>query len=148
VRLFRDVARRLPRAKLYGSDGIAESGFTERLRPRVARRMVVTVSTLAPSDYPAHGQDVLRRYGERYRGAYADPYALYGYEAMRLFLDAVAAGGRSRAAVVNTLHGMGDRDGVVGRYSFDRFGDTTQRTYGLYRISRGLLQYAGAVTAR
>jgi hypothetical protein len=36
---------------------------------------------------------------------------------------------------------------VLGTYGFDRFGDTTLRTYGLYRIRGGGLTYAGAVEA-
>jgi ABC-type branched-subunit amino acid transport system substrate-binding protein len=97
--------------------------------------------------YPPSGQDFFRRYGARYDDPFPDPFAIYGYEAMRVVLDAVAAAGPDRRAVIRGLRTMPNRTGVLGTYRFDRFGDTTLRTYGLYRIRRGELVFAGAVTA-
>jgi branched-chain amino acid transport system substrate-binding protein len=150
VRLFEDVARRLPRVKLFGSDGIAEPGFADPrdggVSPRVGRRVFVTVATLAPSALPASGRRVLRRYRSRYRER-PDPYAVYGYEAMSLALDAIAAGGADRAAVIRWLFSVRERDSPLGRYSIDRHGDTTRRSYGVYRVRRGRLDWTGAVQA-
>ena len=145
--MFRAVGRRLPRAQLFGTDGIAESGFTGRLPARVARRVLLMVSTLAPSAYPQQGQDFFARYAARYGDGSPDPFAVYGYEAMRLVLDAVAAAGPDRRAVVDALRAMPARDGAIGRYAFDRRGDTTLRTLGTYRIQRGRLVWAGAIQA-
>jgi branched-chain amino acid transport system substrate-binding protein len=142
VGVFRRLGRRLPRARFFATDGVAESGFTGRVPPGVAGRTLISVSTLAPAAYPPAGQAVLQRLGN------ADPYALYGYEAMRLVLDAVAAVGPRRRAIIQHLRAMPARAGVIGTYGFDRFGDTTQRTYGLYGISAGALRFAAAVTAR
>ena len=151
VQLFRDLARGLPRAGLFGSEGIAEAGFADPreggVPAKVGRRVLVTVGTLAPSAYPAQGQDFFRRYAERYRDPHPDPYAIYGYEAMRVVLDAVAAAGSDRLAVIRWLRGMPARTGAVGTYRFDRYGDTTLRSYGLYRVRRGVLEWAGAVEA-
>jgi branched-chain amino acid transport system substrate-binding protein len=147
VPLFKALARALPGTPLFGSDGIAESGFTGRVPAGVGSRVVITVSTVAPSAYPPAGQDILRRYAQRYGDPNPDPYAVYGYEAMRLVLDAVAAAGSSRRAVIGWLHSMPLRAGALGTYRFDRFGDTTLRTFGLYGIAGGALQYAGAVSA-
>jgi branched-chain amino acid transport system substrate-binding protein len=147
VPLFKALARALPGTPLFGSDGIAESGFTGRVPAGVGSRVVITVSTVAPSAYPPAGQDILRRYAQRYGDPNPDPYAVYGYEAMRLVLDAVAAAGSSRRAVIGWLHSMPLRAGALGTYRFDRFGDTTLRTLGLYGIAGGALQYAGAVSA-
>jgi branched-chain amino acid transport system substrate-binding protein len=151
VRLFRDLARGLPRARLFGSDGIAESGFSDPheggVPAKVGRRVLVTVGTLAPFAYPAQGQDFFRRYSERYGEPNPDPYAIYGYEAMRLVLDAIAAASPSRQAVVERLRDMPARAGALGTYRFDRYGDTTLRSYGVYRIRQGALSWAGAVEA-
>ena len=151
VRLFRDLARGLPRARLFGADGIAESGFADPheggVPAKVGRRVLITVGTLAPFAYPAQGQDFFRRYSERYGEPNPDPYAIYGYEAMRLTLDAAAAAGPSRQGVIRWLRDMPTRSGAVGTYRFDRYGDTTLRSYGLYRIRRGALSWAGAVDA-
>jgi branched-chain amino acid transport system substrate-binding protein len=147
VRLFRALGRAMPRAKLFGSDGIAESGFTGRIPAKVGRRLLIIVSTLAPSAYPQQGQDVLARYAQRYGDTRPDPYAVHGYEAMRLVLDAVAAAGADRRAVVGALRSMPDRAGAIGTYRFDRFGDPTLRTFGLYRVRRGALEWEGTAQA-
>jgi branched-chain amino acid transport system substrate-binding protein len=147
VRLFRALAGAMPKAKLFGADGIAEAGFTGRVPARVARRVLITASTLAPSAYPAAGQDFFARYAQRYGDPSPDPYAVYGYEAMRLVLDAVAMAGPDRDAVIDVLQAMPDRAGAVGTYRFDRFGDTTLRTFGTYRVRRGALEWAGTVDA-
>jgi branched-chain amino acid transport system substrate-binding protein len=151
VPLFRNLARAMPRAKLFGTDGIAESGFTDPreggVPARVGRRVLVTLATLSPDAMPEAGRAMLQRYSARYGEPFPDPYAVQGYEAMRLVLDAVAAAGPGRRAVIRWLHGMRNRQSVLGTYSFDRFGDTTLRDYGLYRIRGGELQWAGMVRA-
>jgi branched-chain amino acid transport system substrate-binding protein len=151
VRLFRDLARALPRARLFGGDGIAESGFADPreggVPSRVGRRVLVTVATRAPEALPEAGRAMLQRYAARYGEPSPDPLAVQGYESMRLVLDAVAAVGPRRRAVIRWLDDVRNRRSALGRYSFDRYGDTTLRDYGLYRIRRGALQWAGAVRA-
>jgi branched-chain amino acid transport system substrate-binding protein len=151
VPLFRRIAKALPRAQLFGSDGIAESGFTDPreggVPARVGRRVVVTVATLAPDALPQAGREMFQRYSARYGEQFPDPFAVHGYEATRLVLDAVAAVGPRRRAVIRWLREVENRPSVLGPYEFDRFGDTTLRDYGLYRIRGGELEWAGAVRA-
>lgn len=151
VRLFRLLGSLIPRAKLFGSDGVAISTFTDPRRgglpPRIGRRVLVTVGTLVPEALPAAGREFFRRYSRRYRDPIPDLYAPYGYEAMRLVLDAIATVGPDRAAVISWLRSVRGRRSVLGTYSFNRFGDATLRDYGVYRISRGQLIWAGAVRA-
>jgi branched-chain amino acid transport system substrate-binding protein len=151
VQLFNDLGRAVPRAKLFASDGVAESGFTDPreggIRRRVARRVFVAVGILAPSGLPPAGRAVLAQYRKRYGDRAPDPYALNGYEAMQLVLDAVAAAGASRDGVIHSLFSVRDRQSVLGTYSIDPFGDTTLRSFGIYRISRGRLRWSNAVLA-
>jgi branched-chain amino acid transport system substrate-binding protein len=144
VPLYRAIARRAPGAKLFGGDGIAERAFVRR---RIARRVIMTVNTLPPAALPPAGQDFFRRYSARYGDATPDPYAAYGYESMRLILDAVAAVGPDRRAMVEWLRDVRNRPSPFGPYSFDRFGDTTLRAYGLYTARRKQLIYVGALQA-
>jgi branched-chain amino acid transport system substrate-binding protein len=151
VKLFRALAPALPRAKLFGSDGLAERAFTDRreggVPRRVGRRILLTAYPLAPEAYPEVGRAVLRRYATRYGERLPDPYALHGYEAMRLILDGVAAAGAQRSALIDWLGTVRDRPSVLGTYGFDRFGDTTLRDWGLYRIRGGELEWSGPVRA-
>jgi branched-chain amino acid transport system substrate-binding protein len=136
--LFRDVGRALPRAKLFGPDGLAAPAFTAHIPASVARRTLITAPTLAPDAYPAAGQRVIAAYG--------DVYAAYGYEAMRLFIDAYTQAGPNRLAIVEWLQDVRNRAGVIGTYSLDRRGDTTLRSVGVYAIRGGALAPAGTVS--
>ena len=148
ARLFGAVHRRNRRALLVGSDGVAESGFTERLRGAARTRTRIMVATLPPSAYPA-AQAVVQALRERDGGRDPDPYALYGYEAMSLVLDAINRAGtksRDKLEVGRQLFATRDRDSILGRYSIDRNGDTTLQTYGVYRVgSGGALEFERAV---
>ena len=71
-------------------------------------------------------------------------YAVYGYEAISLILDAIqraGAKGGDRAAVVEQIFATKDREGVVGTYGIDKNGDITLTPYGAYRIKGGELVF-------
>jgi branched-chain amino acid transport system substrate-binding protein len=91
VQLYKDVAAALPEARLYGPDGVAESGFADPaeggIPASVGERVKVTVATLAPNEYPPEGQRFFRQFERTYGEENPDPYAIYGYEAMDLILD-------------------------------------------------------------
>ena len=74
-----------------------------------------------------------------------DPYTIYGYEAMKLILDGLNAGGAEQAGVLGFLRGVQNRASVLGTYGFDANGDTTLRTYGLYTIRDKALTWVGPV---
>jgi len=132
VRLFRSSALR--KLKLFGSDGVAETGFVTRLPYSVGRRTLVAVATLPPSQYGIKDN--------------RDPYWVYGYEAMKLILDGLAASGGTRAGLLAWLPTVQNRQSVLGTYGFDANGDTTLRTYGLYAVTRDReLAFDAAVTA-
>lgn len=131
VPLWRALSR-VRGLRLFASDGVAESDFTTGIPRRARARTHVTVATLDPASYPPSGQAVIAELGGS-----PDPYALYGYEAMSLLLDAIARGDGTRAGTVQALFATRDRDSVLGRYSIDPFGDTTLTQYGGYRVSRG-----------
>jgi branched-chain amino acid transport system substrate-binding protein len=135
TRMFNHVSRS---AKLFAADGVAESGFTRHITASVAKRTTITISTLAPDAYPG---------GAAIIGG-GDPYKLYGYEAMKLFLDGANTAGASKAALLGWLRtGVQNRASVLGTYSLDAHGDTTLRAYGLYGVSKRALVWKGAITA-
>jgi branched-chain amino acid transport system substrate-binding protein len=103
----------------------------------------VLVATLADAAYPPAAQEVFRVLGPG-----TDVYALYGYEAMSVILDAINRGGPTRAATVRAFFETRDRDSVIGRYSILPSGDTNDATYGVYRINgRRELEYKTSVEA-
>ena len=91
------------------------------------------------ASYPG-GKDFLAAYKAKYGSAEPDPYAIYGYEAMKLGLDTIAklgADGNNKAKVLAALFATTNRSSVLGTYGFDKNGDTTLKSYGLYKVGSG-----------
>jgi len=152
VQLYKDYAAALPDAKLYGPDGVAESGFSDPkeggIPADVASRVKVTVATLSPDEYGEAGKKFFEDFEAEYNEPNPDPYAIYGYEAMSLALDAIErAGSTDRQAIIDALFDTQDRDSVLGTYSIDENGDTTLTDYGVYTIEGGELTFDQTVQA-
>jgi branched-chain amino acid transport system substrate-binding protein len=152
AQLFKDFAAAVPDARLYGADGVSDESFTDPanggIPAEVARRTRITVATLAPDQYPPDGQEFFREYERRYGDATPDPWAIYGYEAMRLALDAIVRSGTGENEdVLAALFETRDRKSVLGTYSIDENGDTTLTDYGVYAIDDGQLAFDRTVTA-
>jgi branched-chain amino acid transport system substrate-binding protein len=152
VQLFKDVAAALPDAQLYGPDGVAESGFSDPaeggIPADVASRVKVTVATLSPDEYPPEGQKFFEDFEAKYNEPNPDPYAIYGYEAMRLGLDAIERSGTgAKEDVLKALFETKDRQSVLGTYSIDENGDTTLTDYGVYTIEDGTLTFDSTIQA-
>jgi branched-chain amino acid transport system substrate-binding protein len=154
VQLYKDVAAAVPDAKLYGPDGVAESGFADPaeggIPENVASRVKVTVATLAPDEYPPDGRKFFEDFEAEYGEANPDPYAIYGYEAMSLVLDTceeLAAECTDRAAMIEGLFNTKGRESVLGTYDIDENGDTTLTDYGVYTIKGGELSFDQTIQA-
>jgi branched-chain amino acid transport system substrate-binding protein len=152
VQLFKDFAAALPDAQLYGPDGVAESGFSDPaeggIPADVASKVKVTVATLSPEEYPPEGQEFFSQFEEKYGEPNPDPYAIYGYEAMRLALDAIERSGTGeKADIIAALFDTKDRESVLGTYSIDENGDTTLTDYGVYTIEDGTLTFDSTIQA-
>jgi branched-chain amino acid transport system substrate-binding protein len=149
--VFKGFAAALPTAKVYGPDGVADSGFAseeEGIPANVAARTKVTIATLSPDQYPAEGQEFFKTYTEKYGEANPDPYAIYGYEVMSLALDAITRSKTGdKADVAKALFATKDRNSVLGTYSIDANGDTSLTDYGVYSIADGELKFDKTIKA-
>jgi branched-chain amino acid transport system substrate-binding protein len=153
VQQYKDFGAALPNAKMYGPDGVAESGFVNpkqggiplSLDPRVK----VTVATLDPGSYPPQGQQFFKEFTQKYHVKNPDPYAIYGYEAMGLALDAIKrSGDGSKANILKAIFATKDRQSVLGTYSIDKNGDTTLTDYGVYSVQNGDLKFDQTIKAK
>jgi branched-chain amino acid transport system substrate-binding protein len=136
VQLFNDVHAGNPTAKLFGPDGMADPAYYEKASPAVAKMSYLTNPTLDPKLYPPAAQDFFKAFKQKY-GNEPAPYAIYGYEAMKVALLAIQnAGdkGNDRQAVIDAFFKIKDRDSVLGKYSIDENGDTTLSDYGADRV--------------
>jgi branched-chain amino acid transport system substrate-binding protein len=150
VQVFKDVHAAVPTAKLFGPDGVAESAFSEKLGSDVEKQTYITNPTLDPKLYPPAAQDFFTKFKEKF-GNDPQPYAIYGYEAMKVALLAIQnAGdkGNDRQAVIDAFFKIKDRDSVLGKYSIDENGDTTLSDYGADRVEGGKLVFDKVIKAK
>jgi branched-chain amino acid transport system substrate-binding protein len=154
VALTDQVAAAVPHAMLFGTDGLAETSYTDPAQGGIPSsldgRMLITVAVPGAGTNRAATRRFLSAYVPRY-GA-PQPYAVFGYGAMTLMLDAIArathhgtraaARDKVRAAIFATR----DRQSVLGTYSITAYGDTTLRRYGAFHVVGGRLKLQQAIT--
>jgi branched-chain amino acid transport system substrate-binding protein len=114
VGLWRDLHATDSALWLLGTEGVAE--------PRLARELSRTAAART-----------------RFFVAHRAPLGFYGFEAMALILDVIAAGGGDRAAIVRAARSTRDRDSMLGRYSLDEHGHTSCADYGRLAVADGEL---------
>jgi branched-chain amino acid transport system substrate-binding protein len=153
VQLYKDFSAAIPNAKLYGPDGVAEAGFADPkeggIPDDVAAKVKLTVATLSPDEYPPEGQEFFDAFRAKYDEPNPNPYAIYGYEAMRLALDAIQRSGTgNKEDIVKALFETRDRESVLGTYSIDDNGDTTLTDYGVYTVDGGELRFDSTIKAK
>jgi branched-chain amino acid transport system substrate-binding protein len=127
-KLWQDLRAALgPNVKLMGPDGIFEQAFLDAAG-EAAIGTYLTFGGVPVKNYTGKAADWARRYRERYRSE-PEVYAIYGYEAANVILDAIErVGRRDRVAIRDAVMSTKDYDGVLGRWSFDANGDTTLTT--------------------
>jgi branched-chain amino acid transport system substrate-binding protein len=142
VQIVKDVNAALPAAKIFGPDGVCTSAWTQASQGGVPASidplMQCTVATQDLASYPG-GKSFLAAYKAKFGSSDPDPYAIYGYEAMKLGLDTIAslgANGDNKADVLKALFAIKARQSVIGTYGFDANGDTTLKSYGLYSADK------------
>ncbi|HEX7214649.1 MAG TPA: branched-chain amino acid ABC transporter substrate-binding protein [Methylomirabilota bacterium] len=149
VQVFTDVNAANPNMKLFGPDGVADV-FVTKISSKVAAQTYITNPTLDPKLYPPAAQDFFNKFKEKF-GHEPYPYAIYGYEAMKVALLAIQnAGdkGNDRQAVIDAFFKIKDRDSVLGKYSIDENGDTTLSDYGADRVKNKKLVFDKVIKAQ
>jgi branched-chain amino acid transport system substrate-binding protein len=149
VLLTRQLAALMPRAPIFGTAGLADSTYFDPRRGGLPTaldgRVLLTVPGLGPSAYPPSSRAFFALYGRMFGPP--GPYAILGYEAMRLMLESISRathGGRvqaSRSAVVSALFHTRRRASVLGTYRITPTGNISLRRFGVYRIMGGRLAF-------
>ena len=140
VQITKDVHSALPTAKVFGGDGVCTSSYTDASKGGVPASLYpLTECTVATRDLAAYpgGKAFLGAYRAKYGGSSPDPYAIYGYAVMQLALNTIkglGAQGDSKSAVLNALFAMKADPSVLGTFGFNTNGDTTLKSYGLYKV--------------
>ncbi|HEX7610194.1 MAG TPA: branched-chain amino acid ABC transporter substrate-binding protein, partial [Solirubrobacteraceae bacterium] len=119
-----------PHLLLLGPSTMVEDETFAPQLGAAASSTYLTTPVLPTYMYSAEAQRVLADYSRRFGGE-ASAYVLYGYESMRLVINAIrraGSRGNDRQTVVERLFGTHDRESVLGRYSIEPDGESTLST--------------------
>jgi branched-chain amino acid transport system substrate-binding protein len=139
VALWQQLHAADPRLLLLGVSAMATPSFAAAIGS-AASRTYLTSPALSLSSYSSPAAQVFAQMWRRDHVS-PSPYALYGYAAMELVLDAIRRAGKrgdDRAAVVDAAFAIRREPSVLGRYSVLRDGETTLARYGVDRVSAGM----------
>ncbi len=125
-------------AKLMVPDGCMEQAFIESAGARnLNDRCFVTFGGIPAEAFENATPDFIQRnkaakdFVEAYQKRFhrlPEAYAIYGYEAGKVALDAIRrAGKKDRSAIREAALNTKDFHGALGTWSFDKNGDTTQK---------------------
>jgi branched-chain amino acid transport system substrate-binding protein len=136
-RMLAEIDRALPGVPVYSTYGMLarDPGAPIPAAPP-------SVDALGPippeSELPAEGRRLLARLRETEGVDVAQPEALYGYEAMRLVLDAIRRGGADRARVIEEALRIRDRrHSPLGPYRVRATGEVETSSFALYTLRDG-----------
>lgn len=141
------IHRDLPNVKILGTDGVCTQSWAADLPMSSDSALWCSSPTPKLSATPI-GANFLALYKAKYGVSNPDPYAVYGYEAMKLGLDVIASlgsNGNIKSDVVKALFAIHDRSSAIGTYSFDRYGDISLSSYSLYRFTHGAPTFERAI---
>ncbi len=113
---------------IMGADGI-QCGETIKQMGSAGEGVYATFGGVSVDKYTGKQADWLTKYKSKYASD-PQPYAIYGYEAAQVMLKAIADAGGDRTKMVASVRKVGTNyDGVLGKWSFDQFGDTSNTAH-------------------
>jgi branched-chain amino acid transport system substrate-binding protein len=145
-RLVQDLRAELgPQIPFVAPDSFAAADIARQLG-RAGDGLYVTEAGIQPSQLPPAGKRFLREFGR--------PFAEVEYtwvpeaaQATEVLLDAIGRSDGTRASVVDEVFATKVENGILGSFTFDRFGDIVPAPVTLSRIHAGTLVVDGVVRA-
>jgi branched-chain amino acid transport system substrate-binding protein len=124
-------------AEIIAPDSFAFSDVPSELG-RVGEGLYVTTPGVPADRLPPAGRELIRalRLDPAQRNA---SWAAEAAQAAEVLLDAIARSDGTRASVVREVYATKVRNGILGSFSFDRFGDIVPAPVTIYRIREGRL---------
>jgi branched-chain amino acid transport system substrate-binding protein len=146
-KLVQDLKAVMPDVKIMGPDGIYEKAFIDA-GGAAAEGTYITFGGVPAPKLEGKGADWYKKYKDQFKTE-PEAYASYGYEAGRVAIEAIQRAGKAdRAAIRDALMGTKDFDGVLGKWSFDRNGDTTLTTMSGRQVKGGKFDDDNAVVLK
>jgi branched-chain amino acid transport system substrate-binding protein len=143
-RLVEDLRAALgPSVVLIGPDSFAAPDIAQGLGV-AGEGMLVTSPGFPPPALSGSGREFLREFAPASSNPLFVPEAA---QAAEVLLDAIARSNGTRASVVAELFRTKVTNGILGSFSFDRFGDIVPAPVGVFRIQGGKLVVEDVIRA-
>ncbi|HEX9990049.1 MAG TPA: branched-chain amino acid ABC transporter substrate-binding protein [Chloroflexia bacterium] len=136
--LLKDLRSVAPNTAFMGPDGIYSVAFIDAAGADIAEGVYATgYYSMDIADFGTEGKAFLEKFKTKY-GRDADPYAIYGYESMKVALNAIErAGKKDRAAILDAIRNTRDYQGALGTWSFDENGDISLDAVPAFKVESG-----------
>jgi branched-chain amino acid transport system substrate-binding protein len=146
AQLVRDLRDELgPGTPILSPDGFNQPERIVEGAGDRAEGLVVTIASVPARALPPNGQRFAREFERRF-GALPCCFSVQTAEATNVVLDAITRSDGSRASVLRNIFRTRVRNGLLGSFELDRYGDTTLRKVAVYRIRAGRLRYVIALS--
>lgn len=147
--LWKDLREAMPDIKLMGPDGIYEEAFIEAAGD-AAEGTYLTFGGTTSDQYTADAAKWRDDFRTKYGADAVEVYTIYGYEAANVTLAAIETASKAgakdakalRAGTVDALLATKDFKGVLGTWSFDANGDTSNKLFSGTVVTAGKFVFA------
>lgn len=133
-------------AGFMGPDAIVDSTFIAEAG-EAAEGVYATLVGVPPSGW---NQGALAEFAARYRARFGEEpeaFSHFAYDAAQAVLIAIEkAATDDRRAILSAMAGIGEMEGIAGRFTFDSNGDTTITTVSGNVVRNGMFEYQEILT--
>jgi branched-chain amino acid transport system substrate-binding protein len=143
--LIEDLTAELGQVQIITPDSFAAPDMAEELGP-IGDGLLTTIPGIPPSALPPAGKEFLREFAAP-PALPTPPAAPEAGQATEVLLDAIARSDGTRASVVEELFDTKVENGILGSFTFDRFGDIDPAPVGVYRYEGGNIVVDSVVRA-
>ncbi|OLP18121.1 branched chain amino acid ABC transporter substrate-binding protein [Leptolyngbya sp. 'hensonii'] len=146
VKDMRNVGMTPDQVKFMGPDGIFEQALIDAAG-KDAEGVLATFGGVPGSQLQGAGKTWYENYKKKFN-AEPEAYAAYGYEAASVVVKAIGNVCKNdRAAIRDAVLATKDFDGVLGKWSFDQYGDTTLSTLSGNMVKNGKYEFSQLLKA-
>jgi branched-chain amino acid transport system substrate-binding protein len=136
-----------PSVKYMVPDGVYVNAFIEDAGD-AAEGTYVTYAGIPAAKLPGKGADWYKAYKAKFNME-PESYGVYSYEAARVGLEAIKqAGAKDRAKIRDAIAATKNYDGVLGKWSFDKNGDTDLTDMTGLQVKNGKFDVDGSMILR
>jgi ABC-type branched-subunit amino acid transport system substrate-binding protein len=118
---------------LFAPDGFTTQATIDEAGQKNAAGMFASVAGVPPDQLTGAGKDFVDAFKADLGSEPIEPYSAYGAQAAQVLLDAIATGGKDRAAIIQALFATKVTGGILGDFEITPDGDPTAGPITVYK---------------